>query len=843
MCFLVNVRLLRHATLVAPAHASLPHAGGPPARTQHDVHDHDVAHCAAAGRFLEPYLDSYDACVFSTQEYVRPSVAHKSVVIRPGIAPLTAKNRELSAVEVAQTLMRAGLLPELEGCSSGCDTVEPPFSHKAMIYHSERSASGSRGATDGALSSQAAEAPSRRDTTDVDSTAVVASPRRVTTSTRSGHRDGVGQGRLAFHGETPAESGRSESAGRIAGRWRALAARVKQGAASARSNAAAAAAVQGLGDGDLDDDEVEAGAEHLVDASIVSTAGSSPTHTQHDHHAAAGHHLLGPEGLHLGAEDADAKALHTRDDLSGSVKQPSEVLLAAARLRSRVVSPPAPAARTAAVADTTTLARNGNATGSPGPSPPLHHRSSSSASREEIRRWVTLARHKDPASSNGDSVCCESPAVAASGGSTAGQATASLRGSQDVAQAAGPQPHHGSYRHPPVTAEAYEDTAFANTADKSRQPAFFPPQAAVIGADYARTATSNEDGTSASADAQAAASGGVDADDHHDDDDDDGAWSTPSEIGSQAPASVASPTPSHSSSSGTSSASAGGEESGFTGRGRLSGYETDDSAAAGSEGVVAHHRHHDAAAVDQGRRGMSTPRPTRPSKLEDDEGMSDAAAAGDGAAAGSASGSAAARAQSEPRPPGDGSSAALSHASRTFRYVPGATRIGAQASSGAKQRHARKVSDAAAAAAVPLAPFRLGPTADSTTAPTSVAAADAAVPSASAGVVAACGSIKLDSVGFLARPVVTQVSRWDRLKGWHALLRAWVDIKTRIDHYVAHVDLAVSRLASASAMVHILMHLRGGCHLRCPFLAVITHPLPLDVVTRASLCKCPVDCR
>jgi len=87
----------------------------------------------AAWGFLDPHLRMFDACVFSTQEYVRESVKDRSVVIRPGIAPLTAKNRELSAFSIAQTLARAGLLPELE-CLMGECMVEPPFEQQALVY-------------------------------------------------------------------------------------------------------------------------------------------------------------------------------------------------------------------------------------------------------------------------------------------------------------------------------------------------------------------------------------------------------------------------------------------------------------------------------------------------------------------------------------------------------------------------------------------------------------------------------------------------------------------------------------------------------------------------------------
>jgi hypothetical protein len=98
--------------------------------------DVDTRATKAAWDFLEPYLMEYDKCVFSAKEYVRPCVADKSVIIPPGISPLTPKNMELSPYDVSQILMRAGLLSQMEHLLGirGCELVEPPFEATAVIY-------------------------------------------------------------------------------------------------------------------------------------------------------------------------------------------------------------------------------------------------------------------------------------------------------------------------------------------------------------------------------------------------------------------------------------------------------------------------------------------------------------------------------------------------------------------------------------------------------------------------------------------------------------------------------------------------------------------------------------
>jgi trehalose synthase len=47
---------------------------------------------------------------------------------------------------------------------------------------------------------------------------------------------------------------------------------------------------------------------------------------------------------------------------------------------------------------------------------------------------------------------------------------------------------------------------------------------------------------------------------------------------------------------------------------------------------------------------------------------------------------------------------------------------------------------------------------------------------------------ELSSFGFLERPILLQISRWDRLKGWTELLEAFVDMKMNPDKYVNKSD-------------------------------------------------------
>ena len=91
----------------------------------------------SAWSFLDPYITMYDACVFSSPEYIRSSVKHKSATVHPGIAPLAPKNKELSAYDITQILMRAGLMDFQQASileQRGCELIDPPFEHRAKIY-------------------------------------------------------------------------------------------------------------------------------------------------------------------------------------------------------------------------------------------------------------------------------------------------------------------------------------------------------------------------------------------------------------------------------------------------------------------------------------------------------------------------------------------------------------------------------------------------------------------------------------------------------------------------------------------------------------------------------------
>jgi glycosyltransferase involved in cell wall biosynthesis len=91
----------------------------------------------SAWAFLDPYIVDYDVCVFSTPEYVRQSVRSRSAVVNPGIAPLAPKNKELSAFDITQILLRAGLLDHQQRHiveRRGCELMDPPFADRARIY-------------------------------------------------------------------------------------------------------------------------------------------------------------------------------------------------------------------------------------------------------------------------------------------------------------------------------------------------------------------------------------------------------------------------------------------------------------------------------------------------------------------------------------------------------------------------------------------------------------------------------------------------------------------------------------------------------------------------------------
>ena len=65
----------------------------------------------AAWKFLDPYLDAYDAAVFSAPEYIPTRLARRASVVFPGIDPLTAKNRDLSLRRTVEIMCSGGLIP------------------------------------------------------------------------------------------------------------------------------------------------------------------------------------------------------------------------------------------------------------------------------------------------------------------------------------------------------------------------------------------------------------------------------------------------------------------------------------------------------------------------------------------------------------------------------------------------------------------------------------------------------------------------------------------------------------------------------------------------------------
>jgi trehalose synthase len=79
---------------------------------------------------------------------------------------------------------------------------------------------------------------------------------------------------------------------------------------------------------------------------------------------------------------------------------------------------------------------------------------------------------------------------------------------------------------------------------------------------------------------------------------------------------------------------------------------------------------------------------------------------------------------------------------------------------------------------------------------------DSAVPSCSTGVCE--GVVALNSgIPFLHVPIVTQISRWDRLKGWKSLLLGFADIKARIGFFASMDFEASDATSSSSKRLHL----------------------------------------
>jgi trehalose synthase len=60
--------------------------------------------------FLAPYLDVYDAAVFSAPEYIPEQLTRRATVIFPGIDPLAPKNRDLALRRTIEVMCNGGLM-------------------------------------------------------------------------------------------------------------------------------------------------------------------------------------------------------------------------------------------------------------------------------------------------------------------------------------------------------------------------------------------------------------------------------------------------------------------------------------------------------------------------------------------------------------------------------------------------------------------------------------------------------------------------------------------------------------------------------------------------------------
>lgn len=63
--------------------------------------------------FIEPYINRYDAAIFSSEKYVIPSLKVPKIAIRPpSIDPLSDKNKEIPDAAITEVLERFGVNPE-----------------------------------------------------------------------------------------------------------------------------------------------------------------------------------------------------------------------------------------------------------------------------------------------------------------------------------------------------------------------------------------------------------------------------------------------------------------------------------------------------------------------------------------------------------------------------------------------------------------------------------------------------------------------------------------------------------------------------------------------------------
>ena len=86
--------------------------------------DDHPARTGAAWSLMRRYTDAYARVVFSAAEYVPDFLDDRTTIIQPALAPLAAKNRDLSLHKVTGILSNGGL-------SSIGPTVTPPYEHRA----------------------------------------------------------------------------------------------------------------------------------------------------------------------------------------------------------------------------------------------------------------------------------------------------------------------------------------------------------------------------------------------------------------------------------------------------------------------------------------------------------------------------------------------------------------------------------------------------------------------------------------------------------------------------------------------------------------------------------------
>ncbi|HSM15646.1 MAG TPA: glycosyltransferase [Gemmatimonadales bacterium] len=71
--------------------------------------DQETPATRSAWEFLEPWAGAYDHAIFSAPDYIPPSFTGRATIIRPGIDPLSPKNRQLGLHKTAGVLANAGL--------------------------------------------------------------------------------------------------------------------------------------------------------------------------------------------------------------------------------------------------------------------------------------------------------------------------------------------------------------------------------------------------------------------------------------------------------------------------------------------------------------------------------------------------------------------------------------------------------------------------------------------------------------------------------------------------------------------------------------------------------------